>query len=127
MISARTGLVFVVLALSTSQFAAAQARRRPEPKKPAESSVPWPYTKVIRGIEGITAGDWKEDEVVKDILRSKVDFPVTEEIKTDLRKHGASEHLIETIAGVSPALPAPPPKRSPLEIYRFNALRLNAR
>lgn len=91
-------------------YSAQPAKRGSPPPPPA----PWPYTKVIRGIEGIASGDWKEEEVIRDVLKNKVDFAVTNEVRADLRKHGASDAMIDAILKVS--LPPPPevrPKKIP--------------
>lgn len=107
-------LPILAIALLGISSLAAQPRRRTDPKKAAEPcTVPWTYTKVIEGVDGV-GHLWKEDEIVQAVSRCKVDFPVTDGVKDDLRKHGASDKLIDAILHAAP--PAPPevkPKKVP--------------
>jgi hypothetical protein len=81
-----------------------------QPLKPRSSGtacgIPWNYTKLLLGVNGI-GHLWKEDEIIQVISRCKVDFPVTEGVRDDLRKHGASGRLIEAIVKNAPAVGSP--------------------
>jgi hypothetical protein len=111
MIRAKIGISILLVVLSVGL---AQTRRRIDPKKSSAPPAPLAYSDVLEGIEGVVKKHWGEDELIQYLVAHKVDFPLTDGVKEDLRKHGASDKVIEALVQVSP--PPPPPEVKPKKI-----------